>query len=144
MQSGPDLDLGALDAVHGTTVEPGRYAVVDDSATPRLATEVAHGARPATTCPTRRSTTARTLTGARLDILGNPKPGSAIDEGFQYLEMRDGVLLSANVRFPDEAIYGPGALADGRRVLGLQPVEPGVARRPGSASPAPSATPPCR
>ena len=47
--------------------------------------------RTATTSPTPRSTTARTLTGARLDVLGNPKPGSTIDEGFQYLEMRDGV-----------------------------------------------------
>lgn len=29
-----------------------------------------------------------------------------LEEGFGYIEMRDGVTLSANVRFPNEALYG--------------------------------------
>ena len=123
VQSGPNLDLGALDAVHGTTVEPGRYAVVDDSAQPRLATEIL-------TVPARDDVPdpalydGQELTGARLDILGNPKPGSTIDEGFQYLEMRDGVVLSANVRFPDEAIYGPAPWPTVVEYSGYSPSNP--------------------
>ena len=123
VQSGPTVDLGALDAVHGTTVQPGRYAVVDDSASPRLASEVV-------TVPARDDVPdqalydGQDLTGARLDILGNPRPGAAIDEGFQYLEMRDGVLLSANVRFPDEAIHGPAPWPTVVEYSGYSPSNP--------------------
>ncbi|HEX6418402.1 MAG TPA: CocE/NonD family hydrolase [Acidimicrobiales bacterium] len=107
LQSGPDLDIGALDVVAGGVVEPGRYVVVDDTARPRLASAVL-------TVPGRDDLPSESLyegqhlTGARLDVLGNVVPGSSLEDGFQYLEMRDGVELSAMVRFPDEALYGPG------------------------------------
>jgi uncharacterized protein len=123
VQSGPNVDLGALDAVHGTTVEPGRYIVIDETAQPRLATDVV-------TVPGRDAVPdqalydGQELTGARLDILGNPKPGAALDEGFQYLEMRDGVVLSANVRFPDEAIYGPAPWPTVVEYSGYSPSNP--------------------
>ena len=123
VQSGPNVDLGAMDAVHGTTVEPGRYVVIDESAEPRLASEVL-------TVPDRDDVPdqdlydGQELTGARLDILGNPRPGAAIDEGFQYLEMRDGVVLSANVRFPDEAIYGPAPWPTVVEYSGYSPSNP--------------------
>lgn len=142
VQSGPTLDMGALDAVHGTTVEPGRYAVVDESATPRLATEVL-------TVPDRDDVPdqglydRQSLAGVELDVLGNVKPGSAIDDGFQYVEMRDGVLLSANVRFPDTTSTDrrPGPRSSSTR--GTAPPTR-RARRRACASPAPSATPRCR
>ena len=123
VQSGPGLDMGALDAVHGTTVEPGRYALVDESATPRLATRVL-------TVPERDDVPdqalydGQTLTGVELDILGNVKPGTAIDDGFQYIEMRDGVLLSANVRFPDTNIHGPGPWPTVIEYSGYSPSNP--------------------
>jgi uncharacterized protein len=142
VQSGPNVDLGAMDAVHGTTVEPGRYVVIDERAEPRLASEVL-------TVPDRDDVPdqdlydGQELTGARLDILGNPKPGAAIDEGFQYLEMRDGVVLSANVRFPDEAIYGPAPWPTVVEYSGYSPSNP-ASEEAGSASPAPWGTPRCR
>ena len=123
VQSGPALDLGALDPVHGTTVEPGRYAVVDESASPRLATEVL-------TVPDRDDVPdqelydRQTLAGVELDVLGGVKPGSAIDDGFQYLEMRDGVLLSANVRFPDSTIHGPAPWPTVVEYSGYSPSNP--------------------
>jgi predicted acyl esterase len=123
VQSGPDLDMGSLDAVNGTTVEPGRYAVIDDSAAPRLASEVV-------TVPGRDDVPEpalydrQELTGSRLDVFGNPRPGSAIDDGFQYLEMRDGVVLSANVRFPDEAIHGPAPWPTVVEYSGYSPSNP--------------------
>ena len=123
VQSGPMLDMGALDPVHGTTVEPGRYAIVDESSDPRLATGVL-------TVPDRGDVPGQdlydrqTLAGLELDLLGNLKPGTAIDDGFQYLEMRDGVLLSANVRFPDTAIHGSGPWPTVVEYSGYSPSNP--------------------
>lgn len=107
MPSGKDLDIDELDVVGGTVVAPGRYVIVDESAEPRLASPVVTVAG-RDDLPDPALYDDQQLTGARLDILGNVVPGSSLEEGFQYLEMRDGVKLSAMVRFPDEAFYGPG------------------------------------
>jgi uncharacterized protein len=107
LPSGQDLPIGDLDVVEGTVVEPGRYVVVDDTASPRVATDVVTvGGRD--DVPDPRLYDGQELTGARLDLLGNPVAGSSLEDGFQYLEMRDGVKLSAMVRFPDESVHGPG------------------------------------
>lgn len=45
------------------------------------------------------------LVGVEWSVLSGPPDD--VEPGFQYLEMRDGVLLSAMVRFPDSQIYGP-------------------------------------
>jgi predicted acyl esterase len=50
----------------------------------------------------------QSLSGAVLDVFGAPTGGSTLEDGFNYIEMRDGVLLSAMVRFPDPLLYGPG------------------------------------
>ncbi|MGH9232893.1 MAG: CocE/NonD family hydrolase [Acidimicrobiales bacterium] len=123
LDSGPALDFSQLDVVGGGTVTPGRYVVVDDSASPRLASAVV-------TVPGRDDHPdpalyeGQTLTGARLDVLGNVVPGSSLEDGFQYLEMRDGVLLSAMVRFPDETLYGPGPWPTVIEYSGYSPSNP--------------------
>jgi hypothetical protein len=123
LDSGPALDFSQLDVVGGGTVAPGRYVVVDDSASPRLASAVV-------TVPGRDDHPdpalyeGQTLTGARLDVLGNVVPGSSLEDGFQYLEMRDGVLLSAMVRFPDETLYGPGPWPTVIEYSGYSPSNP--------------------
>jgi uncharacterized protein len=123
VQSGPGLDFGELDTVGGATVQPGRYVVIDESTEPRLATGVL-------TVPGRDDHPdpelyeSQALTGTKLDILGNLKPGSALDDGFQYLAMRDGVKLSAMVRFPDEAIYGAGPWPTVIEYSGYSPSNP--------------------
>ena len=123
LQSGPGMPIGDLDVVGGTVVEPGRYVIVDDSAAPRLASEVITvGARD--DVPDPQLYEDQQLTGARLDLLGNVAPGSSLEEGFQYLEMRDGVLLSAMVRFPDEAFYGPGPWPTVVEYSGYSPSNP--------------------
>ena len=48
------------------------------------------------------------LTGAQMTVLGQVAEGSSLDEGFNYLTMRDGTTLSAMVRFPDASLYGEG------------------------------------
>jgi predicted acyl esterase len=123
VESGPALDFSELDVVGGTVVEPGRYVVVDDSASPRLAS-------PVLTVPERDDHPdaalyeRQTLTGARLDVLGNVVPGASLEDGFQYLEMRDGVLLSAMVRFPDQSLYGPGPWPTVVEYSGYSPSNP--------------------
>ncbi len=123
LQSGPGLDMSGLDVVGGTVVEPGRYIVIDDSAQPRLASAVVTvGGRDDLPDPALYDD--QQLTGARLDILGNVAPGSSLEEGFQYLEMRDGVKLSAMVRFPDEAFYGRGPWPTVVEYSGYSPSNP--------------------
>ncbi len=107
VQSGPDLDYSQLDVVAGSTLAPGRYVVVDDSARPRLAGPVVTVAG-RDDHPDPALYERQILTGAQLDVLGGVVPGSSLEDGFQYLEMRDGARLSAMVRFPDQSLYGPG------------------------------------
>jgi predicted acyl esterase len=123
-QSGPDLDYAALgDLAGGGVVEPGRYVIRDDSAEPALATGTI-------TVPGRDDVPdpalydRQRLTATELDILGNVAPGSAPDAGFQYLEMRDGVRLSAMVRLPDPALYGDGPYPTVVEYSGYSPSNP--------------------
>jgi uncharacterized protein len=123
-QSGPDLDLSDLgDMRNGGVVEPGRYLVRDDSASPKLASEpIAVIGRD--DVPEEALYEGQQLHGVELDLLGNPKPGGMLEDGFQYLEMRDGVLLSAMVRFPDSATYGPAPYPTVIEYSGYAPSNP--------------------
>ncbi|HEY8546202.1 MAG TPA: CocE/NonD family hydrolase [Acidimicrobiales bacterium] len=108
LQSGPDLDLGDIEGVErGGVVTAGRYVIRDDSQRPALSTAVFE-VLGRDDVPDPALYDRQRLTAATPDILGNPKPGAPLDQGFNYLEMRDGVLLSAMVRLPDEAVHGPG------------------------------------
>jgi hypothetical protein len=145
VQSGADLDYAALgDMSEGGVVEPGRYPIRDDSASPELATDVI-------TVPGREDApdTAlygrQQLTGVELDIVGGVKAGASLDDGFQYIEMRDGVKLSTMVRLPDSALYGDGPYPtvieySGPASRGCCTVRPGWWACPTRASP--SSTPP--
>ena len=125
VQSGPDLDWADLgDPAAAGVVEPGRYVIRDDRASPALVTGVV-------TVPGRDDVpdTAlydrQLLTAARVDVLGDVLPGSSLDAGFQYLEMRDGVRLSAMVRLPDPALYGEGPYPTVVEYSGYSPSNPG-------------------
>lgn len=63
-------------------------------------------------------------------MLGSPRPGAALEDGFQYLEMRDGVTLSAMVRFPDAGLYGAGPYPTVIEYSGYSPSNP-AAEEPG-------------
>jgi uncharacterized protein len=121
--SGPDLDYSQLDVPDGSTVAPGRYVVVDESGDPRLATHVI-------TVPGRDDVPdtdlydRQELSASHLDVRGDPAPGTAAEDGYQYLEMRDGVRLSAMVRFPDQGLYGPGPYPTVVEISGYSPSDP--------------------
>ncbi len=47
------------------------------------------------------------IVGVPWELIGGPQEGHEPADGVNYLVMRDGVRLSAMVRFPDERFYGP-------------------------------------
>jgi hypothetical protein len=108
LQSGPGLDLSDFgDLSAGSVLQPGRYEIRDESSSPTLTTgvfDVLDRDEP----PPTALYAGQHLTAAKLDILGSPVAGSSLEQGVNYLSMRDGVLLSAMVRLPDAAFYGPG------------------------------------
>lgn len=126
LQSGPDLDLGDLDDLDkGGVVTPGRYVVRDDSASPVL-TSAVFEVRGRDDVPGPELYDRQQLRTVRPDILGNPRPGAPMENGFNYLEMRDGVQLSAMVRLPDDAFYGPGPYPTVIEYSGYGPSNPGA------------------
>jgi uncharacterized protein len=57
-------------------------------------------------------------------IGGGVLPGHTVEEGVNYLEMRDGVSLSAMVRFPDPRLYGEGPYPTVVEYSGYDPSNP--------------------
>ncbi len=64
--------------------------------------------------------------GADRDHRRQPQPGHTDEEGYGYLEVRDGTLLSVNVRLPDPGQYGPGPYPTVVQYSGYAPSKPGV------------------
>jgi len=121
VQSGPELNLPEV--AGGEPLRPGSYEIIDRSASPPLTTGAIEVlGRDDTPDPAFYDD--QELTAARLDILGNVVPGSSLEEGFNYLEMRDGVLLSAMVRLPDASFYGPGPYPTVIEYSGYSPSNP--------------------
>jgi predicted acyl esterase len=108
VDSGQDVDYEVFgDLSRGGVVAPGTYVVRADDTEPRLASgRIRVLGRD--DVPGNALYDGQELTGAQLDVLGNPRRGSSLEDGYHYLEMRDGVKLSAMVRFPDSGIYGDG------------------------------------
>lgn len=87
----------------GATLRPGTYTIVNDDTdeTSRPFTVLAVGDVPDPSFyPTAE------LSGVVIPVIGGPPDD--FNPGFHYLTMRDGVTLSAMVRFPDPLLYGPG------------------------------------
>ena len=62
-----------------------------------------------------------------LDVDDRPDPSlydQTVDEGYGYLTVRDGVQLSAMVRFPDPALYGPPPYPTVIEYSGYTPSDP--------------------
>lgn len=121
LQAGPEGEIPEIR--NGTVLEPGRYVIRNDSASPPLTTATFE-VLGRDDVPDESLYTRQHLDGAKLDVLGNPVPGSSLEDGFQYLEMRDGVTLSAMVRFPDAALYGSGPYPTVIEYSGYAPSNP--------------------
>lgn len=96
----------ALPTVDGTALDPGTYRVaVGSPEDPAVGDEVE--VLDKDHVPDAELYEAQDLTGVELPIIGDPPEGVSGEDGYQYIEMRDGVLLSATVKFPDSTVYGP-------------------------------------
>jgi uncharacterized protein len=91
----------------GHTLRPGKYVLRDDAANPVLASEPFEVLE-RDEVPDAAFYEEQKLEGVDLGLLGDPVQGASLEDGFQYIEMRDGVKLSAMVRFPDRGVYGEG------------------------------------
>ena len=121
LQAGPDAAIPEVRG--GGVVEPGRYVIRDDSARPPLTT-ASFRVLGRDDVPDQSLYARQHLDGARLDVLGNVLPGSSLEDGYHYLEMRDGVTLSAMIRFPDPAFYGNGPYPTVIEYSGYSPSNP--------------------
>ena len=72
------------------------------------------------------------LGGVTVGVLGDVAEGQSLEDGFNYLEMRDGTLLSAMVRFPDPLIYGEGPWPTVVEYSGYDPISNPDSVQPGS------------
>jgi predicted acyl esterase len=89
----------------GHTVVPGDYTIVDDSADPPVELAAVHV----------------------LDADEPPEPSlydQELAEGYGYLTVRDGVTLSAMVRFPNQDLYGPPPWPTVIEYSGYSPSDP--------------------
>src|SRR5262249_20747864 len=96
LESGAQLDYSKLDVSHGTVGAPGGSPTLDEPASPKLASDVVT-VLSRDDVPNPALYDRQHLKGSTLDVLGTPAPGTSLDDGFGYLEMRDGVKLSAMV-----------------------------------------------
>ncbi|MCC5950591.1 MAG: CocE/NonD family hydrolase [Acidimicrobiia bacterium] len=96
----------ALPSAEGMTLPPGTYRVavgsLDDD--PAVSDDVEVLGK--NHVPDAELYERQELTGVETPIIGDYPEGVSGADGFGYLEMRDGTLLSATVKFPDSNVYG--------------------------------------
>ena len=143
---GPDLDLGGRSTrSHGTTVEPGRYAVVDDSASPAPRQRGRHRSRAATTCPTTALYDGQDADRRPARHPRQPQAGLGHRRGASSTSRCATACGSAPwCASPTTALYGPGPYPTVVEYSGYGPSNPAQRGGRASASPGPSATPRCR
>lgn len=102
-----DSTVGVLPTSDGTTLKKGDgYTVRDESASP-VAVSGAFSVLGRDDPPDPALYERTELDGIPYGLTG-PVGGADPNQGFGYITVRDGVKLSAMVRFPDPAQYGPG------------------------------------
>jgi predicted acyl esterase len=111
----------------GSTLPPGDgYVLRDDSGMPDSPALASAPFRVLATTdhPDVALYDAQDLQGIPFGILG-VAPDVDVNEGFNYITMRDGVKLGAMVRFPDTALWGEGPYPTVVEYSGYGPSDPG-------------------
>ncbi len=121
LQSGPGAQIPVR---HGTTLSKGEgYVISNDSVEPPDRT------RPFRVLgvhdvPHPRLYRGQDLEGIVVPLITDPPEDQDVNEGLNYITMRDGVQLSAMVRFPDPLFYGPGPYPTVIEYSGYSPSRP--------------------
>jgi predicted acyl esterase len=122
---------GVLPTVDGRTVRPGSYRVVSEGvpgepfAGPLEATDP-FSVLATDDVPDPALYDSQTLPFVPSAVLGGVQPGYTDEDGYGYLETRDGTSLSVNIRLPDPNFYGPGPYPTVVQYSGYAPSRPGV------------------
>jgi LPXTG-motif cell wall-anchored protein len=121
---------GVLPTTDGGTVKPGLYRIVSEGipgqpfAGPVEASDPFNVQSTDDHPPT--SLYDQTLPFVATKVAGGVADGHTDEEGYGYLDVRDGVKLSVNVRLPDPALYGPGPYPTVIQYSGYEPSKPGT------------------
>jgi len=108
----------------GGTLSPGDgYLIRDESESP-MATSAPFRVLARDDHPDPSLYERQTLNGVPWQITGGVLAGHSTEEGVNYLEMRDGTLLSAMVRWPDPRFYGGGPYPTVIELSGYDPSNP--------------------
>ena len=126
---------GVIPTVEGSTVAPGAYRVVSEGVPGEPFTGVFEASDPfdvlaTNAVPDPALYDGQTLPSVPSSVAGGVQPGFTDEDGYGYLETRDGTLLSVNVRLPDPNLYGPGPYPTVVQYSGYAPSRPGT---PGGA-----------
>ncbi|MCC5954143.1 MAG: CocE/NonD family hydrolase [Acidimicrobiia bacterium] len=122
---------GVLPTIEGSTVVPGTYLVVSEGVPGEAFDGPVEVSEPVNSLaigdvPDVALYEGQTLSAVPSNAAGGEQPGFQASDGFGYIEMRDGTLLSANIRLPDPTVYGPGPYPTLVQYSGYAPSRPGV------------------
>ncbi len=121
----------ALEGGTGFTLRAGAGYVIRDESTDPIQTSEPFTVSSRDDLPDEALYDRQELHGVPWQITGGVLDGHDVEEGVNYLEMRDGTLLSAMVRFPDPRFYGEPPYPTVIELSGYDPSNPS-APEPGS------------
>ncbi len=125
-----DPQSGVLPTTDGGVVPPGTYRVISEGVPGQPFAGPVEASAPFTVLavgdlpPT--SLYNQTLPFVPTDVTGAVAAGHTDEEGYGYLQVRDGTTLSVNVRLPMPALYGPGPYPTVIQYSGYAPSKPGA------------------
>jgi uncharacterized protein len=129
----PQTD-GVLPTVNGSPLPPGSYRVVSEGVPGEPFEGPTEASDPTTVLAIDdhpdESLYDQVLPAVPSTVDGGVQDGYTAEDGYGYLEVRDGTLLSVNVRLPDPSLYGPGPYPTVVQYSGYAPSRPGA---PGGA-----------
>jgi len=120
LQSGEGLELTLTE---GTTLRPANGYVIRNDAADLVEAAPSFRVLAVDDVPDPALYERQELRGVHFGILGLGQ-GERPEDGFNYIEVRDGVKLSATVRFPDPALWGPGPWPTVIEYSGYSPSRP--------------------
>lgn len=124
---------GVLPTEDGTTLRPGTYRIVSEGVPGQPFGGPLQASDPVTVLATGDGKNPTLYANQTLKAVPtNLAAGSTVatghtdEDGYSYLQVRDGVKLSVNVRLPDPNFYGPGPYPTVIQYSGYAPSKPGV------------------
>ncbi len=108
----------------GYTLRAGDDYVIRDESTDPIQTSERFRVMDRDDLPAPSLYDAQALNGVPWQITGGVLDGHTVEEGVNYLEMRDGTLLSAMIRLPDPRFYGEGPYPTVIELSGYDPSNP--------------------